>query len=422
MRILVLAQVLPYPPDSGPKVKTYGSVRALAAAHEVAVLAFSRSDADEAAARRLAARCGCRVHTVPLRRGRRHDLLAAGYALLTGQSFILARDRRRAMHRTVRRLLDEQPFDVIHADQLNMAQYVPRSFGGQVIFDAHNAVWTITDRMAAHERRLPRRIALRMEARRIRRAERRICARADIVLTTTAEDQSALRAARGRPFRGEIIPIGVEVPAAPRNRGAAPMLLHVGTMFYPPNADAVRWFASEVFAHVRAAIPDARFVVVGARPPADIAALHDPARGIEVRGYVADIAPLIAEAAATVVPTRAGSGMRVKILEAMATGLPVVTTTVGAEGIRVVSGRHLLIADDAAAFAAATIRLLSDPALRARLRDEARALAIEQYDWRVTGAMLRALYESLDPPPAAASAPAGAGAIHPHATGATLQG
>lgn len=396
MRILVLAQVLPYPPDSGPKVKTYGSVRALAAVHDVTVLAFSRSDADDAHARELAAECGCTVHTVPLRRGRRHDLLAAGYALLTGRSFILARDRRRAMHRMVRRLVSDRPFDVVHVDQLNMAQYLPRRFGGQVIFDAHNAVWTITDRMAAHERNILRRIALHLEARRIRRAEGRICETADIVLTTTVEDQTALLAVSRKRFRGEIIPIGVEVPAEPPNRGTAPVLLHIGTMFYPPNADAVRWFVAEVFDRIRATVPDARFVIVGARPPADIAALHDPARGIEVRGYVPDIAPLLAEAAATVVPTRAGSGMRVKILEAMAVGLPVVTTTVGAEGIRVVPETHLLIADDVAAFADAAVRLLADPALRARLRAQAHALAAARYDWRVTGATLRALYASLD--------------------------
>ncbi len=398
MRILVLAQVLPYPPDSGPKVKTYGSVRALAAAHNVTVLAFSRSEADDEHARQLAAQCGCTVHTVPLRRGRRRDLLAAGYALLTGQSFILARDRRRGMHRMVHRLLHNQPFDVIHVDQLNMAQYVPQWVGAQVIFDAHNAVWTITDRMAAHERSTPRRIALRLEAHRICRAERQICERANIVLTTTVEDQAALRATGARRFHGEIIPIGVEVPAEPPNRGTAPMLLHIGTMFYPPNADAVRWFVAEVFSRIRAVMPDARFVVVGARPPADIAALHDPASGIEVRGYVPDIAPLLAEAAATVVPTRAGSGMRVKILEAMAMGLPVVSTTVGAEGIAVIPGTHLLIADDAPAFADAAVRLLTDPALRAQLRAQAYALAATRYDWRVTGTELCSLYEALDHP------------------------
>src|SRR4051794_8451774 len=105
MRILLLAQIVPYPPDSGPKIKTYGSLRALTKAHEVTVVAFSRSAADALRAQELAAECRCRVCTVALRRGRGRDLLAAGYALLTGQSFILARDRRRAMHRRVRTLL-----------------------------------------------------------------------------------------------------------------------------------------------------------------------------------------------------------------------------------------------------------------------------------------------------------------------------
>ncbi len=400
MRILLLAQIVPYPPDSGPKVKTYGSLRALAKAHEVTVLAFSRSAADESRAQELAAACGCRVHTVALRRGRARDLLAAGYALLTGQSFILARDRRRAMHRMVRILLAQEPFDAIHVDQLNMAQYVPRRFDGQVIFDAHNAVWMITDRMAEHETHVLRARALRAEARRIQRAEGQICRRADAVLTVTPEDRAALLLASGRLFTGAVIPIGVEIPAEPPNRGRTPLILHVGTMFYPPNADAVRWFATEVFDRVRAAVPAARFVIVGARPPADILALNDPARGIDVE----DIRPLLEEAMVTVVPTRAGSGMRVKILEAMAQGLPVVTTTVGAEGIAVEPGTHLLIGDDPETFANATIHVLTDAGMRQHLREHARALAAERYDWDVTGAMVCALYAQLEHAPSPASA------------------
>ncbi len=416
MRILVLAQVVPNPPDSGPKIKTHGTVRALAVTHDVTVVAFSRSDDDERSARQLAAECGCVVRTVPLRRGRGRDLLAAGYALATGKSFILARDRRRSMHRIVRLTLDQTLFDVIHVDQLNMAQFVPPKFDGRVIFDAHNAVWQITDRLASHERSPLRRLVLRAEARRIRRAERRICRASDVVMTTTQEDQDALRRASGRPFAGAIIPIGVPVPAELREGGGtSPTLLHIGTMFYPPNADAVRWFVGEVFGRVRATVPDARFVIVGARPPADIRALDDPTRGIEVRGYVADIAPLLQEAAATVVPTRAGSGMRVKILEAMATGLPVVTTTVGAEGIAVTAGHHLLIADDAAAFAAATIDLLTDASLCARLRAAAYERAVERYDWDRTGAMVCALYERFSASPRAAHVDATAGDVRPFA-------
>jgi glycosyltransferase involved in cell wall biosynthesis len=402
MRILLLAQIVPFPPDSGPKIKTYGSLRALTQAHEVTVVAFSRSAADELRAQELAAECGCRVCTVALRRGRARDLLAAGYALVTGQSFILARDRRRAMHRSVRTLLEQETFDTIHVDQLNMAQYVPRRFAGRVVFDAHNAVWMITDRMAEHETHRLRAGALHAEVRRIRRAEGKICRRADVVLTTTPEDRTLLLQASGQSFAGVVIPIGVEIPTEPPNRGTAPLILHVGTMFYPPNADAVRWFVTEVFDRVRAAVPEARFVIVGARPPADILALHDAGRGIEVRGYVEDIRPLLEEAMATVVPTRAGSGMRVKILEAMAQGLPVVTTTVGAEGIEVVPGTHLLIADDPAAFADATVRVLTDAPMRQQLREHARARAAERYDWDVTGAMVCALYERLEHFPSSA--------------------
>lgn len=152
-------------------------------------------------------------------------------------------------------------------------------------------------------------------------------------------------------------------------------------MFWPPNVAGVLWFAREVLPLVWQQMPDARFVVVGKNPPAEVQALAADPR-IEVAGYVADPTPYLQAAGAFVVPLHSGGGMRVKILDAWLWGLPIVSTPVGAEGIELVDGENILLAGDAPAFAAATVRLLSDAALNQRLRAEGRAWVEAAYGWQ----------------------------------------
>jgi glycosyltransferase involved in cell wall biosynthesis len=173
-------------------------------------------------------------------------------------------------------------------------------------------------------------------------------------------------------------------------------ILTVSTLFYPPNADGVRWFLREVFPLVKTEAPAATLSVVGPRPPKDIAqfAVHDP-QSITVTGYVPDLLPYLEQAAVMVVPVRAASGMRVRILEALARGIPVVTTTTGVEGIAAVSDEHLLVADEPAAFAHAVARLLREPELGERLAHNGRRLVQEKYDWQAALPKLEEVYASL---------------------------
>jgi glycosyltransferase involved in cell wall biosynthesis len=143
---------------------------------------------------------------------------------------------------------------------------------------------------------------------------------------------------------------------------------------------------------VRRALPDIQFLVVGARPPARIADLAQTSSGIVVTGYVSDLAPVLSRSAVLVVPLHSGSGMRVKILEAFARGIPVVSTTIGVEGIDARPGEHLLVADEPGRFAEAVIRLISEPNEADRLARSARALVETRYDWRTALAGLDRVY------------------------------
>ncbi len=148
-------------------------------------------------------------------------------------------------------------------------------------------------------------------------------------------------------------------------------------MHWLPNAQVIVWFAQNVFPKIRARVPDAVLTVIGKNPPAELAG-----SGVQVTGYVEDLSPLLAETQAFVVPLHAGGGMRVKIIDAWCWGLPIISTTIGAEGIAVQNGVDILIADTAADFAEAVIRVLQSPALRRSLAENGRRTVVQKYNWR----------------------------------------
>lgn len=400
MRILFLTQIIPYPPDAGPKVKTWHVLRHLAGCgHQVVLASFVRLD-ELANVSELKQVC-VEVHTVPIKRSRWADIIPLLRSQLSGRPFLVERDDLPEMRRLVARLVKEQHFDVIHADQLTMAQYaLPHRewrAGGQAryawpatVFDAHNAVWTIVERMFQALPSFTRPLAT-MEARRMKRYEGMLLTAFDHTLAVTEPDRRALLegvAAKDKARaaeRIEVIPIAVDCQALQpvhRNVGST-NIITLGTLHYPPNADGIRWFLNEVFPSVRRQVPQASLTIVGKNPPQDFlqAAKQDP-QAVRVTGYVPDLQPYLEQAALMVVPVRAGGGMRVRILEAFARGMPVVTTTVGLEGIEAVPGVEVVVADTPEAFAAETVKLLKDEAFQERLAANGRRLAEARYDWQ----------------------------------------
>jgi glycosyltransferase involved in cell wall biosynthesis len=211
-------------------------------------------------------------------------------------------------------------------------------------------------------------------------------------MTVSEEDRTALQAA-GAPQHIPIIPIAVEVAGIQpvRRQPNAQGMLSMATMYWPPNIDGVLWFAREVLPLIRRDEPDAPFYIVGARPPAEVRALTLDA-SVEVTGYVDDPTPYLESSALMLVPLRAGGGMRVKILEALARGIPIVSTTIGAEGIDVTPGTHLLIANEPADFAAAVVLLLRDRFFADQLAANGRRHAMARYDWRAVCPAIEPVY------------------------------
>ena len=393
MRILLLSQVVPYPPDSGPKIKTYGVLRYLARRHEVHLVSFVRSAGEEANARSLRDLCAS-ITTVPLRRSRLADVGYLARSLATWRPFLIERDDSQAMREAVAKVLGRHAFDAVHADQLPLAQFAVGLRVPLRVLDEHNAVWTIVRRAAEREGPGPRRALAELEWRKLRAYEGTICRRFDRVMVVSEQDHAALVEAAGADLPVAVIPIAVDtrdLAFAPRSAEAR-HVVSVATMYYPPNVDGVRWFATRVFPLVRREAPQTRFYVVGSRPPGQISRLASRDSGVVVTGYVADLEPVFRQSAVVVVPVHSGSGMRVKILEAFARGVPVVSTSVGVEGIDARDGEHLLVADEPAEFARAVIRLLAEPAEAARLARAGRELVEARYDWRTALSGLDRVY------------------------------
>jgi glycosyltransferase involved in cell wall biosynthesis len=207
---------------------------------------------------------------------------------------------------------------------------------------------------------------------------------------------SDLDAARSGLPNVTVIPNTYPRPQRPAGNPAAggpPVVLFQGTLLYAPNIDAAEWLATAIAPLIRAAVPAAEVRLVG-RPGTRIKQLHRPG-ALTVVGQVPSMEEELARASVAVVPLRYGSGTRVKILESFAHRVPVVSTTLGAEGLDVEDGVHLLLADDPEEFAAATVRLLGDPDLRVRLTEAGEALYLDRYDSRVADQGVRRLVEDV---------------------------
>jgi glycosyltransferase involved in cell wall biosynthesis len=397
VRLLFLTPQLPYPDDKGTRIRNLGLIKELARRHEVAVL--SLGDPTDRAAIAALARI-CRVIAVlpaPRRAGWRRALAAPTDA----RPDLARRLESRAYGAALRAALDEA-WDVVQVEALEMAPHwlaiarerpVP-----PVVLDAHNCEWILQQRMGRTDlgsRRWVGGMYSALQAAKLRRYEGAAVAAADAVVAVSEADARALRRV-GAPRRLIAVPNGVDTAALPlrAGNGDGRTVLFTGTMDYRPNVDAVVWFVETVWPLVRARAPAARFEIVGRAPTAAVRALA-AVDGVDVVGEVPSVQPHFHRAAAYVAPLRIGGGSRLKLLEAFAYGTPVVTTSLGAEGIDLVPGRDADVADAPEAFADAVDGLLGEPLRRRELALSARRLVEARYDWRALVPPLERLYHEL---------------------------
>lgn len=388
MRILWLKSDLLPPLDTGGKLRTWHLLRHLARHHDITYLAFAepgRPEADMDAMRTVAAHVEVVPRTEAQKGSWRFYADAARY-LFDPLPYAVAKYRSKEYRRRLRRLFDAQTFDLLVCDFLFPAVNLPAHLPCPAVIFTHNVESEIWRRYAATQTGVVGRLLYGTQYRRMLRYEARTLRRFDGVLAVSDADRDTF----ARCYPGTtttpmyMVPTGVDTEFFKPSRSPAHAadIVFTGSMDWLPNQDAMRFFCRHVLPLVRAEEPDARLTIVGRAPTPAVLSLANEA-GVRVTGRVDDVRPYMREAAVYVVPLRIGGGTRLKIFEAMAMGKAVVSTTIGAEGLPVMNGEHLLIADEPRLFADAIVRLMRDRNERERLGSSARALVLERYDWSI---------------------------------------
>lgn len=401
MHILLLTPALPYPPHQGGALRNFGILRGLrAAGHRITLFSFSDQPGDSTP---LPVLCDRVVTVKPPARStarRLRDLVLSGHPDLARR--LETPESRDALAR----LLGETRFDVIQFEGLEMAIYLPLARqlqpAAKLIYDAHNAEYALQRVIARVEtknrKRLPAAVYSQIQAARIFNFERHICGAADGVIAVSDEDAAALRGFRPAG-KIHVLPNGIFVddytlPPQRRLELGEHVLVFTGKMDYRPNVDAMLWFVDDILPLIHASAPNARLYIVGQKPHGSLEALRSRDH-IELTGWVAEVQPFLHAAGVYVAPLRMGSGTRLKILEAMAAGCAVVATSTATAGLRDEAREFIWIADTERDFADAVIRLLNDPAERARRGAEARAVVKQHYDWSALTPCLLNIYKDI---------------------------
>jgi glycosyltransferase involved in cell wall biosynthesis len=370
------------PVDTGGKIRSYNILRHLARDHDVTLLSYYGGQRDVAYQSEIQRELpgAHTIYTAALDGGTLAQSVDYVRRVFRSAPFAVSKFTHPEVQGVVARWLREKKFDVAVCDFLSASLNFPSVLVTPTVLFQHNAESALWRRMAATESSAARRLAYQIEATKMARYERRALPKFHHVIAVSEHDRQQMLAMSPK-CAISVVPTGVDTQqyaVAPPATADPPRIIFTGSMDWEPNIDATVYFCQEVFPRVRAEFPSAQFQIVGRNPHPRVKQLT--CDSIQVTGTVPSVAEYLRDATLVVVPLRIGGGTRLKIFEAMAMGKAVISTSIGAEGLDVQSGRDLILADDAAAFAEAIVVLLRDAALRRQYEQAATKLAV-QYDW-----------------------------------------
>ena len=400
LRVAFVSPVFLFPADAGGKIRTGNILRGLKESGQFDVTLLSPATAEQQREWQgeLDKQCERFVGwqpSPPQPRWRRAP------DLLSSLPINVAADRTPAAVAAVEKVLASEAFDVIVFDFVHAAVLRPQNLKGATVCFTHNVEAEIFERHAKTAASAPLRWLWASQARKMRRFEREALSRFTRVVAVSERDAKkfaadGLTAARAIPTGVDLDFFSWQAPA-----DGSPTVVFTGSMDWEANVDGIRFYIDEVWPRVRTQLPNAQLRVVGRHPPASLTQRNVP--GVTFTGFVDDVRDHVRDAHVFVIPLRVGGGTRIKAFEAMAMGLPVVSTTIGIEGLDVDHGTHFLRADGAEALAGATLKLIADGALRLKLSRAARALVEDRFGHRVAAdAFGRILVEAVQAAEAAA--------------------
>ncbi len=381
MKVLFLSTWFPYPLDQGSRIRAYHLLRALAYEHDVSLISFEDRDIQPEWIERIGEFCrdvktvACQPFSQPR--------WASALGWFSRRPRSVVGSYCRSFDEAVRKATETWSPDAVVGMTFVTAPYVPTNPGVLRVVDVDNLLARMLREEADEAGNPLERLRRHIAYRKLERYEAQLYETFDLCLVTSEDDRHAMT---------EYVPLPLERIAVVANgvdtrlyRADSPTaigrtLIYPGAMTYRPNLDAMLYFIREIWSEITRILPDVTLTITGSTRGVDVSELRQ-ARGVRFTGYVDDIRPWVAQSSACVVPLRQGAGTRLKVLEAMALGTPVVSTSKGVEGLDLEDGTEVLVADSPARFAERVIELLQNPRMQRDLSQQARRKVEQDYDW-----------------------------------------
>lgn len=392
MRILHLMPYSPVPPTFGGALRVYHLLRLLARNHDITLLTFG----DAESKKELESCFGNQVkeiHFLEKPWTRKYKRIGQLYSLLGKHSFFYMMARHPEMQNKLNHLFDKNQYDIALTEFSHTASYEMNTDAVKIM-DAHNVEYEIFRRMWLNAGSSLRKVYYKSEFKKFYHEEIAAIQRHNSILVTSVNDKNILD--REVPEVPKyVIPNGVDAEYfTPTDEKREPnSLVFTGAMSYVPNYDGLVYFLDTIFPIIQKTIPDIKIYIVGNNPPKNL--LSRASDNIVITGFVDDVRPYINRSSVYVVPLRMGSGTRLKVLEAMSMRIPIVTTSMGCEGINVVDNESVLIANEPESFAESVIKLLNNKNLRQTLTENGFELMKSKYEWSVIGNDLERTLQTL---------------------------
>jgi len=405
MNVLWLSHNVPYPPKTGVLQRNYNLLKQASQLATIHLVAASQKPIlpIEYDARQISRELGkiCKnIHIIhlPIHSRKTIRLWTLFKSVFTKDPYSVNVLKSREMHRTITEITSNVEFDIVHFDTIGLAEYYDDAGTVPKILNHHNIESHLMKRRSYIERNILKKLYYKIEASKLRKYESRHASRFDINITVSEDDKRLLQQLIPG-CRIAVVPNGVDTDYfTKRNKQPVPKsLLFVGGMNWYPNRDAILYFCRQIWPLLTKEIPDVSLTVVGAQPPRTLLTLAQTDPRITVTGFVDDVRPYFTNAEVCICPMRDGGGTRLKILDTLSMGTPLVSTTIGCEGIHLTPEQHVLLADTPSQFVGQITRLFHSPELRQKLSREGRTLVERKYSWDIIGNTLRHIYADLCP-------------------------
>lgn len=379
-KILFLTPTLPYPPVSGGVIKSNKVVHFLSERYELTVACLLKNeDTQHRAAFQTTVQLSdfiCEELNVP--RTAKNLILSN----LQGIPLNLYRNKSAAFKQKVNAVIHQ--YDVVFCDHYVMFQYIPDNYKGRIVLHEHNCEYLIWKRYAGIEKSWPKKLALLNQASRIKKYERQICRKADVILAAPNDIEELVKIGADKQKFLETYHLGDDSLLEQENLQFQPdnyTLLYIGTLSWEANIDGLLWFYKDIFPLLKKKNPAIKLRIIGRHPDERLIRIAENDKDIILEGFVEELEPYFRDSNVFITPLRFGSGIKVKVVNSLYMGIPCVTTSIGAEGLKTEDGEHMFIKDTPQEFADAVSILLTNKTVWNKISNNAKALARKYYTW-----------------------------------------